>query len=51
MLGAQHPVEPYRQLASSGHLGNGTMFSVAAVEIFFAKGWIKPYSGLRGLHP
>ena len=48
--GAQHPVEPYCQLASGSHLGHRVVLSVAAVQIFFAKRRVKPYGGLCRLH-
>lgn len=41
-LGAQHPVEPYRQLARGRYLGHSGWLMVAAVPILFAKLLIVP---------
>ncbi len=46
-LGAQHPVESYRQLTRRRHLGHALRLLMTAMQILFAKSGIAAHRNLR----
>src|SRR5271170_6482289 len=48
-LGAQHPVQPYRQFARRRHLGHALRLRVAAMRILLFELLVVPNRRLRGL--
>src|SRR5450432_3190325 len=49
-LGAQHPVEPYRQLVCRGHLGHRCGFVMTAASVLFGELLIVPDRRLCGFY-